>query len=93
MVVTFSIGGSGTPLPLVWPDANSLHYEEITDDKPRVFKTKRMAKGQPARNIDEPKLLKGIEATPRQWEAALNVHDTVALANLYDVTTDDTRRR
>ena len=92
MVVTFSIGGSGTSLPLFWPYANSLHYEEITDDKPWVFKAKRMAKGQPARNIDEPKLLKGIEATPRQWEAALNVHDTVALAKLYDVTTYDTRR-
>ena len=45
------------------------------------------------RNIDEPKLLKGIEAAPRQWEAALNVHDTVAVAKLYDVTTYHTRRR
>ncbi len=80
MVVAFSIGGSGTPLPLFWPYANSLHYEEITDDKPRVFKAKRMAKGQPARNIDEPKLLKGIEAAPRQREAALKVHHTIPRA-------------
>ena len=92
MVVTVSIEGSGTPLPLSWPDANSLHYEEITDDKRWAYKANRMAKDQPMRNIDEPKLLKGIEATPRQWEAALNVHDTVALAKLYDVTTYDTRR-
>ena len=87
MVITVSIEGSGTPLPLFWPDANSLHYEEITDDKPRVFKAKRMAKGQPARNIDEPKLLEAVEVAARQWEAALNVHDTVALAKLYAVKT------
>ena len=87
MVVTFSIGGSGTPLPLFWPDANSLHYEEITDDKPRVFKAKRMAKGQPARNIDEPKLLEAVEVAARQWATVLNVHDAVVLAKLYDVKT------
>ena len=87
MVVTFSIGGSGTPLPLFWPYANSLHYEEITDDKPRVFKAKRMAKGQPARNIDEPQLLEAVEAALRQWEAAFNVHGPIALAKLYDVKT------
>ena len=45
------------------------------------------------RNFDEPKFHEAVEAAPRQWEAALNVHDTVAVAKLYDVTTYHTRRQ
>ena len=71
-----------------WPDENSLHYEDLTDGKPWVSKSKRMAKGPRARNIDEKKILGEVEATLRQWEAAFNAHDAVALAKLYDVKTD-----
>ena len=73
---------------LSWPDENSLHYEDLTDGKPWVSKGKRMPKGQQPRNIDEKKILAEVEATLRQWEAAFNAHDAVALAKLYDVKTD-----
>jgi len=73
---------------LSWPDANSLHYEDLTDGKPWVSKVKRVAKGQPTRNVDEKKILGEVEAALRQWEAAFNAHDAVALAKLYDVKTD-----
>ena len=73
---------------LSWPDANSLHYEDLTDGKPWVSKAKRVAKSQPAGNFDEKKVLGEVEATLRQWEAAFNAQDAVALAKLYDVNTD-----
>ena len=47
-----------------------------------------VAKGQPARNIDEKKILGEVEAAHRQWDAAFDAHDAVALAKLYDVKTD-----
>ena len=71
-----------------WPDANSLHYEDITDGKPWVSKARRVAKSQPAGNFDEKKILAEVEAALRQWEAAFNAHDAVALSKLYDVKTD-----
>jgi uncharacterized protein (TIGR02246 family) len=73
---------------LSWPDANSLHYEDLTDGKPWVSKATRVAKSQPAGNFDAKKILAEVEAVLRQWEAAFNAHDAVALSKLYDVKTD-----
>ena len=73
---------------LSWPDANSLHYEDLTDGKPWVSKGKRVARGQQARNIDEKTIIGELEAALRQWEASFNAQDAVALAKLYDVNTD-----
>ena len=73
---------------LSWPDANSLHYEDLTDGKPWVSKATRVAKNQPAGNFDAKKILAEVEAVLRQWEAAFNAHDAVALSKLYDVKTD-----